>query len=118
MATATVALHIRDPHVHGAWGYCPSYFVFGVYCPGCGGLRAVNDLSNGDIAAAFHSNALFVTTLPLMLAVYIWWVLLRWSGTGALLPERAHKPMVWTGTALAVCFALVRNLPIGHALAP
>ena len=28
----------------------------GFYCPGCGGLRAVNDLTHGDVGAALSSN--------------------------------------------------------------
>ena len=51
LAAATVALHFRDPHVQGSWGFCPSA-AMGFYCPGCGGLRAVNDLTNGEVGAA------------------------------------------------------------------
>ena len=48
----TLALHFRDPHVEGSWGQCPLNLVTGLDCPGCGGLRAVNNLTNFDLAGA------------------------------------------------------------------
>ena len=32
----------------------------GIWCPACGGLRAVNDLTNGDVLGAASSNLVFV----------------------------------------------------------
>ena len=47
---ATIALRLRDPHDSGSWGYCPWKLLTGLDCPGCGALRAVNDLTHGDLA--------------------------------------------------------------------
>src|SRR4051794_35448113 len=66
LAATTLALHFRDPHSQGSWGVCPSYALFGVYCPGCGGLRAVNDLTNFDLLGAASSNLYFVAFVPLI----------------------------------------------------
>ena len=52
VAGLTLALHFRDPHASGSWGFCPWLALTGHYCPGCGGLRAVNDLTNGDVVGA------------------------------------------------------------------
>jgi hypothetical protein len=100
----SVALHVRDPHQSGTWGYCPWLLLTGTACPGCGGLRAVNDLTRGDVAAAFSSNALFVgqrwrdDRTPLRPAV------IAWAGGAAL--------------ALLLAFWVVRNLPFANYLAP
>ena len=64
LAAATLALHLRDPHVSHSWGVCPLYALTGLYCPGCGGLRGVNDLSNGHVGAAASSNLLLVLAIP------------------------------------------------------
>ena len=64
-------LHVRDPHDSGSWGYCPWLMLTGTYCPACGGLRAVNDLTRGDVAGAASSNLVFVASLPLLAA---WWL--------------------------------------------
>ena len=63
------ALHVRDPHVTHSWGVCPLYAVTGVYCPGCGGLRGVNDLTNGNLGAAASSNLLLVILAPVALVL-------------------------------------------------
>lgn len=115
---ASVLLHLRDPHRSGSWGYCPWLMLTGTYCPGCGGLRAVNDLTDGHLVDAASSNLLFVGTLPL--AVYFWgrWVTDRWRGVQRHVSTR--RALVWSGLflALAVVFSVLRNLPVGAWLAP
>lgn len=115
---ASVALHVRDPHRGGSWGLCPWLLLTGTYCPGCGGLRAVNDLTRGDLRAAASSNLLFVGSLPLL--VFFWgrWLHDRWRGVRRSVSTRGA--FVWSGAflALALAFAVVRNLPAGAWLAP
>ena len=76
LAAATVALHYRDPHESGSWGYCPSA-ALGFWCPGCGGLRAVNDLTHGDVGAAASSNLLFIALLPILVFLLGRWAVER-----------------------------------------
>src|SRR5918997_4102351 len=72
LAIATLAVHLRDPHEKGSWGFCPSA-ALGFYCPGCGGLRAVNDLTNGELVAAASSNLVLVVLMPFaVLALAVW----------------------------------------------
>ncbi len=40
----------------------------GIYCPGCGGLRAVFDLTRGELLSALRNNALLVL-IPVWLAL-------------------------------------------------
>jgi hypothetical protein len=116
LAVATLALHLRDPHESGSWGYCPSA-AMGVYCPGCGGLRAVNDLTNGDLAAAVSSNLLFVVLLPVLLVGLGVWFVDRWRGTTRTLPRGLGRPLLVAGAVVLVTFTVLRNLP-GSWLAP
>jgi len=118
LGLATIALHLRDPHQHGSWGICPVYAVTGLYCPGCGGLRAVNDLSNLQLWAAASSNLLFVALLPLLAYVFVRWSHGRWSDQ----PWRVDPATLGRITkGLMVCgvfFAILRNTPMGAWLAP
>jgi hypothetical protein len=118
LAAATVALHLRDPHASGSWGYCP-LSLMGIYCPGCGGLRAVNDLTNGDLAAAASSNLILVIALPVLVFALGRWLVDRWMGTKRDLPsERAvWFATTWVMTVL-IAFTILRNLPVGEWLAP
>ena len=87
-AVGALALHLRDPHEQGAWGLCPFHAMTGLWCPGCGSLRAVNDLTNGDLLGALSSNLVLVLALPL---VALWWG--RWlhtEWTGRQTPR--HRP--------------------------
>ena len=114
---AVALLHVRDPHSSGAYGLCPFHELTGWWCPGCGGLRAVNDLTNGEIVASLSSNV-FVVPLLVVLAIAWWrWVGDRWrGGTGRMLVV----PRVWTVAILSTLFVftVVRNTPWGHWLAP
>src|ERR687890_217275 len=69
----TGALRLHDPHQQGGWGLCPFKLLTGWDCPGCGGLRAVNDLTHGDVAAAAGSNLFLVVSLPGLVALWAWW---------------------------------------------
>ncbi|HEX6516344.1 MAG TPA: DUF2752 domain-containing protein [Nocardioidaceae bacterium] len=113
---ASVLLHLRDPHQSGSWGYCPWLLLTGTQCPGCGGLRAVNDLTDGDVAAAASSNLLFVASLPLAGFLWLRTLLDRWRGTARTVPPR--RALVASGLflVLALVFAVVRNLPFGSWL--
>ena len=90
LTAATVALHLRDPHVSHSWGVCPLYAMTGIYCPGCGGLRGVNDLTDGHLGAAASSNLLLVVAIPFAILVLARWTWVTWQGDGAaVVPGRA-----------------------------
>jgi uncharacterized protein DUF2752 len=117
LGLATLALHVRDPHASGSWGYCPSALL-GIYCPGCGGLRAVNDLTDGHLGAAVSSNLLFIVVLPVLVFLLGRWFVERWTGQVRQPdPRRIRLFLVSLGVA-AVVFTVLRNLPAGSWLAP
>lgn len=116
---ATLALHLRDPHQSGTWGYCPWLALTGFTCPGCGGLRAVNDLGNGDLLGAASSNLVFVAAVPLLLWWWIRWVQRSWTGAERPVMSSARSGALIAVFAVAmVVFGVVRNLPVGSWLAP
>lgn len=118
LALATLALHVRDPH-EGGWGLCPTA-ALGFSCPGCGGLRAVNDLTNLDVGAAASSNLAFVLVLPFLVAGIVGWTLHRWRGTEVRADWPLRQRMAFAGLGLLAGFTVVRNLPFpaGTWLAP
>lgn len=118
LLAASVLLHLRDPHRSGSYGFCPWLMLTGTYCPGCGGLRAVNDLGHGDPAAAASSNLLFVTTVPLVALLWGRTVVDRWRGVVRRVDPRRHLLVAAVFLAVAVGFAVLRNLPVGSWLAP
>jgi glucan phosphoethanolaminetransferase (alkaline phosphatase superfamily) len=89
---------------------CAFHSMTGLHCPGCGGLRAMHALANGRFAEAAGHNALFVLVLlPLGAAASGLWFFRRVSGRNGLpaIPSAA----AWFLVALAIIFAILRNLP-------
>ncbi len=107
---ATVALHLRDPHVGGSWGACPTALL-GFDCPLCGSLRAVNDLTHLDLGAAASSNLLLVVALPVIALLWVRRVAACWRGGPAMAPLAPPAWMWWALAAVAAGFMLLRNLP-------
>lgn len=116
MGLAVVALHLRDPHVRGSWGFCPTALM-GFDCPLCGGLRAVHHLSNIDVSAAVSSNLLVVAGAPIAVGLWLWALLRAWRGLRPVSLERVPAGAWWTLLALLAVFGVVRNLPMGSWLA-
>lgn len=117
LTVATLALRLRDPHQSGSWGLCPSAMV-GIWCPGCGGLRAVNDLTHFQLVDAASSNLALVVALPVVVFFLARWALDCWTG-------RQRTAGFSQGTALLVlalvalgAFTVLRNLPGFTWLAP
>lgn len=102
-----------DPHEGGHYPTCPSLLLTGFYCPGCGSLRAIHDLANGDLAGAWGMNPLAVIVIPWLVWRWIAWVL---SAVGR--PPRRRPAPAWSLyllAALVVAYGILRNIP---ALAP
>jgi hypothetical protein len=116
LGAATLALNLRDPHASGGWGFCP-ISLLGIYCPGCGGLRAVNDLTHGDLAGAASGNALLLLAMPVAVFVMARWVIDAWQGRQRGRTVLSSLPVLSAGIALATVFTVARNLP-GSWLAP
>lgn len=117
VVAGTVALHVRDPHDSGSWGYCPYKMLTGKDCPGCGSLRAVNDLTHGHLVAAASSNLLFVLMVPVAALMWAGWARRSWLG----LPSPTRSPGVVRATwvaaaAVTVVFTVLRNTPWGSWL--
>ena len=66
-----------------------------------------------DVAGALDHNLLFVLALPLIVGAYVLWLgrSLGWKVPRVTVPRHLFPALV----ALALAFAVVRNLPIpGH----
>jgi hypothetical protein len=109
MAVAGVVLYFFDPETAGFYPVCALHQVTGLQCPGCGTLRAMHQLTHGNIAGAWRFNPLFVALLP----VGFWLGLreaARWT-LGWRLPGIITRPIFgWLLIIVTVVFGIARNL--------
>ncbi|MFF4523851.1 DUF2752 domain-containing protein [Streptomyces bluensis] len=105
-----------DPNEPGHYPVCPLLRLTGLYCPGCGGLRAAHAFAHGDLGTALTDNALAVLGFLAFAAGWTVWVVRAVRAR----PMRIELPPValWSLGALTLVFTVVRNLPFGGWLHP
>lgn len=113
---ATAYVGLVDPNGAGHYPTCPFLLVTGKFCPGCGSLRAVHALTHGDLRTALGLNVLTVVGGAVLVALWAGWVRRTWRGQCRTAVAPAWS--IYVGLAVVLAFWLVRNLPVGAALAP
>lgn len=109
-------LHRVDPNQAGHYPTCPFLALSGLYCPGCGSLRMLHHLVDGDVVAALGMNPLGLLLVPVLLAYWGQWTYRVLTGRprGAPLASWA----VWAFLGVVIAFWVLRNLPGLQVLAP
>lgn len=67
---AATFIGMVNPSTSNIYPLCPTQILFGVDCPGCGGLRCVHEIMNGNLAGALDQNLLITILLPLVLIAF------------------------------------------------
>jgi hypothetical protein len=113
---AAAVLFFFDPSKNHFYPVCQFHLLTGLYCPGCGATRASYQLLHGNFLAALHDNALFIAVLLALAARGIWYLNQRRSGRSVrfFIPPYA----LWIFLAVALVFAVLRNLPAFSYLSP
>jgi hypothetical protein len=109
--TGLLLLRLFDPATSGIFPPCPLHALTGLYCPGCGSLRAIHQLLHGNVGAAWAMNPLTVILLPFVVYGLASEGLRVLRGRG--LPQ-VFVPAIWIQVlcAVIVLFGIARNIPI------
>ena len=110
LAVATAYVAAVDPSQRSVLPPCPFHALTGWWCPGCGMTRATHHLLHGDVVGALRYNALLPFVLALITVAWLDWYA-RSVGRRRLLPRRVPAWATGTAIAIAVGFAVIRNLP-------
>jgi hypothetical protein len=102
------------PEQYSFYPQCPIHTYLHLQCPGCGATRALAALLHGRLTEAFHRNALFIAGVVPAAALYAALCLFRlrhnepfrWPAP----PVRWRNPLLYASLAIAVAFAILRNL--------
>jgi hypothetical protein len=107
---ALAVLATIDPNQPGHYPTCPFLMLTGWFCPGCGSLRALHDLTQLDVAGAWAMNPMLLVTLPFLLVSWIFWTRRRVLGTAK---SRLLPGWVVIGIlAVMVGYGVARNIPV------
>ena len=110
LALATGYVATVDPARRRLVPPCPFHALTGWWCPGCGMTRATHHLLHGDVVGALRFNALLPFVIVLTTLAWLDWYA-RSTGRRAVLAGRLPRWAPVGGVAVAVAFAVVRNLP-------
>lgn len=107
---AAIVVVVADPNEPGHYPTCPVLATTGLFCTGCGTLRAVHALLHADLATAWAMNPLAVVLAPFAVASWVAWMIRASTGRPRswLAPSWAVR---LTGVVLVV-FTIARNVPV------
>jgi len=106
-----IVLRLFDPATSGIFPPCPFHYLTGLYCPGCGSLRAIHQLLHGNLEAAWAMNPLTVLLLPFVGSALAAEAIVQIRGRRL---TRWILPAFWIQVlcGIIVVFGVVRNLPL------
>ena len=113
---AMAVLQVVDPNEPGHYPTCPVLTLTGWFCPGCGSMRMLHHLGDGDLAAAASMNPLALVLLPALVLYWLQWV--RRTVTGRSRGTPMPGWVVWGFLVVSVVYAVLRNLTATAWLAP
>jgi hypothetical protein len=103
-------LAFKHPSDYGVIPPCPFHAVMGLYCPGCGSMRATHYLMTGHPVTSLRYNPLVLLIVPLLV-----FSVLRWLGTTFMhreIPFPFQTVVYWAVVIVFLLFFLVRNIPL------
>ncbi len=87
---------------------CPFLSLTGYQCPGCGSQRAIHALLHGDMATAWHFNAILLVFIPVVAALLVAEIKReKWSRFYANVNSRW---MIWGATIVLLMWWILRNI--------
>ena len=108
---AACLFYTFNPADSSLFAPCPFHALTGLYCPGCGSLRAIHQLLHMHFLSAFKLNPLLVFSIPLMGYLLLYPPLFR---SKKRLLSVADMPafLIWIYLGIVLLFWIIRNMPL------
>jgi hypothetical protein len=103
-------IYLLDPETSDLYPPCPFLALTGFYCPGCGTLRALHQLTRGHPLAALDLNPLMMLLLPFIMYFLASHVMLALTGW-PLRKFFVRPALIWALLGVVLVYWLLRNIP-------
>ena len=104
-------LFAYDPASSGVFPRCPFFAMTSFHCPGCGTLRALHQLFNGNLITAFGLNPLMMLSLPFVAYSSTSRIVQKVRGQ-ALPTVFVPSGWIWALSVVVISFGVLRNVPV------
>ncbi|MXV37404.1 DUF2752 domain-containing protein [Flavobacteriaceae bacterium Ap0902] len=91
---------------------CPTYTIFGLYCPGCGTQRTIHYLLHGEVLKALRYNPLFVILLPLSILLIIHYLIPKFTDRYWDFKLIRNNAFLYFLFVIITLYFILRNIPI------
>lgn len=103
-------LYWKHPTDYGVIPSCPTRTFLGIYCPGCGFMRATHFLLNGHFVESLRYNPLVIPLIPIIFVLLIRSFWESWTQRYFPLPcEISMSIMIFI---VFVAMFILRNIPL------
>lgn len=111
ISISIIVLYKYDPSVTDSNLYPDSIFrqLTGFYCPGCGATRALHEILNGNVQAAFEFNPLVVIFLPYCIYLFFNAYIL---GNKKIIHKYLNNRNLSILAIIFLVYGILRNIPI------
>ena len=107
---SSIVLFRHNPAGSIVFPPCPFHALTGLYCPGCGSLRAVHQLFHGNLGSAFGLNPLMIIVLPFMGYSFVSYGMITFGKQSlTIMPAPAY--LGWLMLIVIVLYGILRNIP-------
>jgi hypothetical protein len=104
-------LFLIDPVAQEGYPKCPSKYISGLDCPGCGSSRCVHAMTHLEFRSAFAYNPLAFIAVPVLLFYAVAKLLGFWDQRiSPRIPKVLHKHGAVIVLIVVVLFTIIRNL--------
>lgn len=104
-------LYLFNPSTSALYPACPFLALTGCYCPGCGSLRAIHQLTRGHLAAAVGLNPLTVLSVP-FLGYYLLSRAMLALREAPLRTVYVRPTFIWALLGVILAYWVLRNIPV------
>jgi hypothetical protein len=106
-----IVLYRFDPVTSNIYPSSPFKALTGLFCPGCGTLRGLHQLLQGNFWSALDYNPLMVLSLPFLIYSYLGYATKILIGRSLPTPFLPSK-WIWLLLKVIVAFWILRNIPV------